>query len=72
MSAWLGGRGASIFGLTLCADGFDAHPAHLPQTAVHRAASITRATMLFRQQLKLGQIKPEGSKDAPFCMDTFR
>ncbi|ETW79218.1 hypothetical protein HETIRDRAFT_156110 [Heterobasidion irregulare TC 32-1] len=52
--------------------GFDAHPAHLPQTAVHRAASITRATMLFRQQLKLGQVKPEGSKDAPFCMDTFR
>ena len=28
--------------------------------------------MLFRRMLKRGEIAPEGSKSAPFCMDTFR
>ncbi|EEB98571.1 hypothetical protein MPER_01897, partial [Moniliophthora perniciosa FA553] len=28
--------------------------------------------MLFRQKLKLGQITPEGTKEGPFCMDTYR
>lgn len=53
-------------------DGFDAHPSHYPQTPTHRAAALTRATMLFRQKLKLGQLPVEGTKDTPFCMDTFR
>ncbi|CCM01355.1 uncharacterized protein FIBRA_03405 [Fibroporia radiculosa] len=53
-------------------DGFDDHPAHLPQTPAHRAASIVRAAMLFRQKLKLGQLEPEATKEGPICMDTYR
>ncbi|KAF9461247.1 acyltransferase ChoActase/COT/CPT [Collybia nuda] len=52
--------------------GFDAHPAHLPQTPVARAASIARAAMIFRQQLKMGLIKPDATKEGPLCMDTYR
>ncbi len=28
--------------------------------------------MIFRQKLKRGQLKPEGTKEGPFCMDTYR
>ena len=28
--------------------------------------------MVFRQQLKLGLIKPESTKEGPLCMDTYR
>ncbi|KAI0079400.1 carnitine acetyl transferase [Panus rudis PR-1116 ss-1] len=52
--------------------GFDDHPAHLPQGAIPRAAAIVRAAMLFRQQFKLGQVKPESTKEGPLCMDTWR
>ncbi|KAF9531679.1 acyltransferase ChoActase/COT/CPT [Crepidotus variabilis] len=52
--------------------GFDNSPSHLSQTPISRAAGITRATMLFRQQLKQGLIKPEGTKEGPLCMDTYR
>ncbi|ESK97823.1 carnitine acetyl transferase [Moniliophthora roreri MCA 2997] len=52
--------------------GFDAHPAHLEQTPAARAAALARGTMLFRQKLKLGQVTPEGTKEGPFCMDTYR
>lgn len=52
--------------------GFKKHPAHLPQTARNRAAHLVRATMLFRQQFKLGQVKPEATKEGPICMDTWR
>ncbi|TFY68833.1 hypothetical protein EVJ58_g775 [Rhodofomes roseus] len=52
--------------------GFDAHPAHLPQTALHRAASIVRAGMLFRQQYKTGALPPEATKEGPICVDTYR
>ncbi|KLO07461.1 carnitine acetyl transferase [Schizopora paradoxa] len=52
--------------------GFDAHPKHLPQTSVHRAAALTRAMLLFRQKYKLGQLKPEATKEGPICMDTYR
>ncbi|KAJ7210553.1 acyltransferase ChoActase/COT/CPT, partial [Mycena pura] len=52
--------------------GFDAQPVHLPQSNVARAAYLARATMLFRQQLKLGQLKPEATKEGPICMDTYR
>ncbi|KAH9930291.1 carnitine acetyl transferase [Fomitopsis serialis] len=52
--------------------GFDAHPAHLPQTALHRAASIVRAAMLFRQRYKLGTLPPEATKEGPICVDTYR
>ncbi|KZT67345.1 acyltransferase ChoActase/COT/CPT [Daedalea quercina L-15889] len=52
--------------------GFDAHPVHLPQTALHRAASIVRAGMLFRQQYKLGKLPPEATKEGPICVDTYR
>ena len=54
------------------ADGFKEHPAHLPQTAVHRAASLVRAVMTFREQYKLGQVPPEATKEGPICMDTWR
>jgi len=56
----------------LCEDGFDAHPKHLPQTSVHRAAAMTRAVLLFRQKYKLGELKPEATKEGPICMDTYR
>ncbi|KAH9951059.1 carnitine acetyl transferase [Amylocystis lapponica] len=52
--------------------GFKGHPAHLPQTPVHRAASIVRGVMLFRQQFKLGLVPPEATKEGPLCMDTWR
>ena len=28
--------------------------------------------MLFRQQLKLGQLVPEATKEGPICVDTYR
>ncbi|KZV74569.1 acyltransferase ChoActase/COT/CPT [Peniophora sp. CONT] len=43
-----------------------------PKDPIQRAAALTRAGMLFRRLLKRGEIAPEGSKAAPFCMDTFR
>ncbi|KAI0035341.1 acyltransferase ChoActase/COT/CPT [Vararia minispora EC-137] len=39
---------------------------------VHRAAALARASMFFRKMLKRGELKPEGTKDTSFCMDTFR
>ena len=56
----------------LSLDGFDDHPSHLRQSPAARAAAIARAAMVFRQQLKRGELKPEGSKESPFCMDTYR
>jgi carnitine O-acetyltransferase len=53
-------------------DGFDAQPSHLPQTPAGRAAGLARACMIFRQQLKHGLLQPEGTKEAPLCMDTYR
>ncbi|CDO69773.1 hypothetical protein BN946_scf184766.g18 [Trametes cinnabarina] len=52
--------------------GFKEHPAHLPQTPLHRAASIVRAVMLFREQFKLGQVPSERTKEGPICMDSWR
>ncbi|KAL4062557.1 acyltransferase ChoActase/COT/CPT [Scleroderma citrinum] len=52
--------------------GFEPQPAYLPQTPAARAAAITRGAMLFRQRLRAGQLSPEGARDAPFCMDTYR
>ncbi|KAI0060699.1 acyltransferase ChoActase/COT/CPT [Artomyces pyxidatus] len=52
--------------------GFSDTPSHLPDTPTHRAASLTRAALLFRQTLQRGELPPEGTKDTPFCMDTFR
>ncbi|OSD04766.1 carnitine acetyl transferase [Trametes coccinea BRFM310] len=52
--------------------GFKEHPAHLPQTPLHRAASIVRAVMLFREQFKLGKVSPEQTKEGPLCMDSWR
>ena len=53
-------------------DGFDKVPKPLPQSSVSRAAGIARATMIFRQRLKQGLIKPETIKGTPLCMDTYR
>ncbi len=53
-------------------DGFDEHPAHLDQSAISRAAALTRATMQFRELFKRGQVKPEAVRDGPLCMDTWR
>ncbi|KAF8659855.1 hypothetical protein AX16_001740 [Volvariella volvacea WC 439] len=52
--------------------GFDEQPKHLRQTAAARAAGLARAVMIFRQRLKQGLLKPEGTKEGPFCMDTYR
>ncbi|KAJ7735649.1 acyltransferase ChoActase/COT/CPT [Mycena maculata] len=52
--------------------GFDAHPVHLRQSPAARAAHLAHETMHFRQRLKLGQLKPEATKEGPICMDTYR
>ncbi|KAF8623227.1 hypothetical protein AX15_006462 [Amanita polypyramis BW_CC] len=52
--------------------GFDAQPAHLPQTPAARAAGLARATMTFRKQFKQGTLKPEATKEGALCMDTYR
>ncbi|KZW01215.1 carnitine acetyl transferase [Exidia glandulosa HHB12029] len=52
--------------------GFTPHPAHLPQTPAHRAAALTRATLLFRSKLKQGLLQPDATKEGPICMDTWR
>lgn len=52
--------------------GFDAHPAQYPRGSVHRAAALTRAILLFRQAYRTGALKPEGTKEGPICMDTYR
>lgn len=43
-----------------------------PHAARFRAASLTRAAMLYRRALKRGEIPVEGNKETPFCMDTYR
>lgn len=53
-------------------DGFEDHPAHLPQSAVSRAAATIRAASIFRQKFKLGQVLPEATKEGPLCMDSWR
>ncbi|KAJ7087725.1 acyltransferase ChoActase/COT/CPT [Mycena crocata] len=53
--------------------GFDAHPPNLRrQGPVARATALAYSTLLFRQKLKLGQVKPEATKEGPICMDTYR
>ncbi|KAJ7231911.1 hypothetical protein B0H12DRAFT_1146150, partial [Mycena haematopus] len=58
--------------------GFDAHPSkgqgqkQRAPISVIRAAYLARATMLFRQQYKLGLLEPETTKEGPICMDTYR
>ncbi|KAG8220958.1 acyltransferase ChoActase/COT/CPT [Butyriboletus roseoflavus] len=52
--------------------GFEPQPTHLPQTPAARAAAITRAAMLFRQNLRSGQLSPDVIKGAQLCMDTYR
>ncbi|KAJ3745338.1 carnitine acetyl transferase [Lentinula detonsa] len=52
--------------------GFDDHPSHLRQTPAARAAALARGAMLFRKKLKQGKVTPEGTKEGPFCMDTYR
>ncbi|KAI0342524.1 carnitine acetyl transferase [Trametopsis cervina] len=52
--------------------GFDDHPKHLPQLPASRAAVLTRAILLFRQQYKQGQVAPEATREGPICMDTWR
>lgn len=69
--AYLGYRDSVVINVSYYY-GFDAHPPHLPQTAVARAAGIARAAMIFRQQLKNGSLKPDETKEGPICMDTYR
>ena len=52
--------------------GFDAHPPQYPRGSAHRAAALTRAILLFRQAYRTGALKPEGTKEGPICMDTYR
>ncbi|KAG7094019.1 hypothetical protein E1B28_007643 [Marasmius oreades] len=42
------------------------------QSNAHLAAALVRGAMLFRQSLKRGELKPEGTKEGSFCMDTYR
>lgn len=53
-------------------DGFDEQPSHLPQTPAARAASLARAAMIFRQNLKKGLMEADSTKEGPLCMDTYR
>ena len=43
-----------------------------PRATRYRAASLTRAAMLYRRALRRGEVPAEGTKDAPLCMDTYR
>jgi len=43
-----------------------------PRATRYRAASLTRAAMLYRRALMRGELPAEGTKDAPYCMDTYR
>ncbi|KAG6812724.1 hypothetical protein H0H92_000941 [Tricholoma furcatifolium] len=52
--------------------GFDEQPSHLPQTPAARAAALARSAMMFRRNLKQGSITPDGTKEGPMCMDTYR
>lgn len=53
--------------------GFDVPtPGKHYNTPAERAAGIARSAMIFRQNLKRGLVKPEGTKEGPFCMDTYR
>ncbi|PSR72459.1 hypothetical protein PHLCEN_2v11673 [Hermanssonia centrifuga] len=52
--------------------GFKSQPVQHLHPALHRAASLVRASMLFRQQFKLGKVPPERTRDGPLCMDTWR
>ncbi|KAF9480551.1 carnitine acetyl transferase [Pholiota conissans] len=52
--------------------GFDSSPLHLSQSPAGRAAGIARSALIFREKLKQGLIKPEGTKEGPICMDTYR
>ncbi|KIK61686.1 hypothetical protein GYMLUDRAFT_166051 [Collybiopsis luxurians FD-317 M1] len=70
-AAYLGYRDSCPY-LTPSSDGFDDHPSHLPQTPAARAAALARGAMLFRKKLKQGKLSPEGTKEGPFCMDTYR
>lgn len=58
--------------LTTSEDGFDEHPAHLPQGAISRAAALIRAAGQYREQLRSGTLPPEATKAGPICMDTYR
>jgi hypothetical protein len=39
---------------------------------VTRAAEIIRSAMLFRDQLRRGELEPEATKEGPIDMDTYR
>ncbi|RXW23999.1 hypothetical protein EST38_g1878 [Candolleomyces aberdarensis] len=52
--------------------GFDVPTPGKYASPAERAAGIARAAMIFRQKLKQGLIKPEGPKEGPMCMDTYR
>ncbi|KAL5512913.1 hypothetical protein ACEPAH_3311 [Sanghuangporus vaninii] len=52
--------------------GFDDHPTGYPRGLVHRAAALTRATLLFRKAYKVGTLKPEATREGPICVDTYR
>ncbi|KAJ2915465.1 hypothetical protein MD484_g4951, partial [Candolleomyces efflorescens] len=52
--------------------GFDVPTPGKYASSAERAAGIARAAMIFRQKLKQGLIKPEGTKDVSMCMDTYR
>jgi carnitine O-acetyltransferase len=52
--------------------GFAPHPAHYPQTSVHRAAALARSALLFRRQYRTGKLRPEVTKEGPLCMDSYR
>ncbi|KAJ7464634.1 carnitine acetyl transferase [Mycena latifolia] len=70
-TAYLGYRDSVVVNVSYYY-GFDSQPVHQLQTPTMRAAYLARATLLFRQQYKLGRLPPEATKDGPLCMDTYR
>ncbi|KDQ16150.1 hypothetical protein BOTBODRAFT_65067 [Botryobasidium botryosum FD-172 SS1] len=52
--------------------GFVPHPSHLSQAPASRAAALTRSALLFRRQLKRGEVTPDAARDGAFCMDLWR
>ncbi|TDL30189.1 carnitine acetyl transferase [Rickenella mellea] len=69
--AYLGNRDSLVVNVSFF-QGYDNHPSHYPQTPAHRAAALTRATLLFRQQCRRGELEPDKTKEGAICMDAYR
>jgi carnitine O-acetyltransferase len=52
--------------------GFSRVPKHEGQSPAVVAADLTHSALLFRKKLLNGEVAPEGTKEGPWCMDSWR